>query len=124
THYRPDFKDPRDNQNKNDDRNWGPLPTTIGRWNGVYSHNNQAILHYTIQETEIHELPSSISFENEIAFTRTLRTTEVRDTIFNVIAEFTDSDYSEIINNIAYFYHHADTTKITAVGLNKDKSDS
>lgn len=124
TNYRPDFKDPRNNQNQHDDRNWGPLPTSIGRWNGNYSYNDKTILHYTIQETEIHEMPSSVAFGNEVAFTRTLKTASVSDTLYSVIAEFTDVEKSEIADDIAYFHHQGDSNRVTAIGLNKNEKDN
>ena len=123
TNYRPDFKDPRKNQNQNDGRNWGPLPNTIGRWNGNYTYNDKTILHYTIQETEIYELPSSVAFGDEVAFTRSLKTASISDTLYSVIAEFTEIESSELVDNIAYFHHKGEADSITAIGLTKEQKD-
>ena len=40
-----------------DDRRYGPLPRGWGRYRGLYQHGDQAIVSYTIGETEVLEMP-------------------------------------------------------------------
>ena len=40
-----------------DDRRYGPLPNTWGKFLGMYRHGRQVILHYTVGETDLMERP-------------------------------------------------------------------
>lgn len=121
TSYRPDFKDVRNNNNENDPRNWGPIPTELGKWNGVYTHGDQAVLHYTIAGTEIHELPSSLAFDDEVAYTRTLRIKPISDSLFVVLAEFKDIEQIDIVDNQVIVRHQNSDDSLSIIALQGSK---
>lgn len=72
-----DFKDPRSEP-------YGPLPTEWGRWQGLYLHGDQVVLHYTVNLVEMHELPG---LEGPGTISRTIRIGERTKPITLVIAE-------------------------------------
>src|SRR5205085_4004847 len=46
-----DFKDPRE-------RPYGPLPREWGHWKGLYLHDDDVVLSYTVADTEVLEVPA------------------------------------------------------------------
>lgn len=55
-----------------DDRRYGPLPPTWGKFRGLYRYENQVVLRYTIGSTNVLERPASFPLQGETAFVRTL----------------------------------------------------
>src|SRR5690606_35546470 len=54
------FSDPRPPSANPNALSWGPLPSDIGRWNGVYLIDEEVVLSYTVGDSEIYELPGSL----------------------------------------------------------------
>ena len=42
-----------------DDRRYGPLPRTWGRYRGLYQHGDQAIISYSVGRTDVFEMPGA-----------------------------------------------------------------
>ena len=55
-----------------DDRRYGPLPRTWGRYRGLYQHGDQVIVSYSIGETDVLEMPGITSRDanSQAVFTR------------------------------------------------------
>ncbi len=55
-----------------DDRRYGPLPRTWGRYRGLYQHGDQVIVSYTVGETAVLEMPgvTSRDADSQAVFTR------------------------------------------------------
>ncbi|MBX3239929.1 MAG: c-type cytochrome [Chitinophagaceae bacterium] len=51
---------------------WGAIPSSYGRWEGIYILGKQAILSYSIGSVSIHEIPGSILSGFGAIFTRTV----------------------------------------------------
>jgi mono/diheme cytochrome c family protein len=51
---------------------YGPLPQRWGRWGGVHVVGNDVVLSYTVLGVPVHEHPSAISHDGEVALARTL----------------------------------------------------
>jgi hypothetical protein len=67
---KPQFTDPRPPAPNPEGPSWGPLPTSLGRWNGTYLVGGEVVLPYTVAGVDIFEKPSSIRKDAEVAFTR------------------------------------------------------
>lgn len=55
-----------------DEKPYGPLPRDWAHYKGLFLHGNRAIIHYTVGDAEIHELPGYEMNGVETVFTRTL----------------------------------------------------
>ena len=96
---------------------WRPLPAEKARWNGVYVFDKKAILNYSVGSTNIYEMPGSVTFDNQTAFTRTFQLEKPAETLFLTAAEITNATYSEVKNGVAYIYQGANRDTVTAVGI-------
>src|SRR5690606_12657567 len=111
------FSDPRPPSANPNALSWGPLPSDIGRWNGVYLIDEEVVLSYTVGDSEIYELPGSLTEQGETAFTRTLRTTGSKEILTMVAAEVTDGIRSEVNGSMAFIYHGDHAGTVTGIGL-------
>jgi mono/diheme cytochrome c family protein len=50
---------------------YGPIPDSLGRWDGLYVAGNDVVLSYTVQGAKIHEQPSAVRNEDRVGFVRT-----------------------------------------------------
>ncbi|TLV02163.1 DUF6797 domain-containing protein [Dyadobacter luticola] len=96
---------------------WKALPAEQARWGGAYVYGNKAILHYTVGDAKIYELPGSTRFENQVAFTRTLRASQVSKEIYLTAAEISNATSSEVKGKIAYVFQGANKDSVTALGI-------
>lgn len=55
-----------------DEKPYGPLPRDWAHYKGLYLHGNRAVIHYTVGDADIHELPGYEMNGAETVFTRTL----------------------------------------------------
>lgn len=55
-----------------DNRRYGPLPSTWGKFHGLHRYENQVVLRYTVGKTEILERPSIVQPNGTDQFVRTL----------------------------------------------------
>ncbi len=56
-----------------DDKPYGPLPRDWAHYKGLFLHGNRAVIHYTVGDAEIHELPGYEMNGAETVFTRSLQ---------------------------------------------------
>ncbi len=116
----PQFTDPRPAPANPDMLAWGPLPTEIGRWNGLYLNDGEVVLSYSVKGVGIFEKPGSIKINDETGFIRTISTQGSREELTMVAAEVTNGTRSEIRGNSAYIYHGENEESITAVGFTEE----
>jgi mono/diheme cytochrome c family protein len=55
-----------------DEKPYGPLPRDWAHYKGLFLHGNRAVIHYTVGDADIHELPGYEMNGTETVFTRTL----------------------------------------------------
>ncbi|MDX1636764.1 MAG: DUF6797 domain-containing protein, partial [Balneolaceae bacterium] len=113
----PKFNDPRPPSPGPAQISWGPIPREQGRWNGIYLSGKNAVLSYTVGQTEIHELPGSVSRGGITAFTRTFLVDPGSDTLSLVAAEHQGAARSEQRGKAAILYHNTAEDTVTAIGV-------
>ncbi len=69
-----------------DDKPYGPLPRDWAHYEGLYLHGNRAVLHYTVGDAVVHELPGYEMHAGETIFTRTLNIEKSSDDLVLRIA--------------------------------------
>lgn len=96
---------------------WFPLPADEARWNGVYTYRNKVVLNYTVGQTTIMELPGSVAFAGQTAFTRTFRLGSSPNALGLILAEVTNGTKVQQNARFAYIYEGANQDTVTAIGL-------
>lgn len=115
--HQPLFVDPRPQAPFPNAPPWGPIPANLGRWNGVFLAGRDLVMSYSVQNTDIYEMPSSVKIEGETIFTRNILIDDLQEALVMVAAEVQNGIRSEIKDNILYIYHGEKGTKVTAIGL-------
>lgn len=115
----PGFTDPRPPSPHPQSPSWGPIPSKIGRWNGVYLNGQDVVMSYSVQGIDIYEKPGSIHLEDQTGFSRTIRVKESHSGLTLVAAEVSDGTRSEVADDVLFIYHGKNEEKVTAVGLAK-----
>ncbi|MFH5883030.1 DUF6797 domain-containing protein [Halalkalibaculum sp. DA3122] len=113
----PGFSDPRPPAPNPDGPSWGPLPLELGRWNGIYVNDQEVVLSYTAQNTDIYEKPGAIQSGDVTAFTRTFQVENPDQALSLAAAEVSDGARSEVSGNTALIYHGPGEDTVTAIGL-------
>lgn len=113
--------DPRARGKDKEEYTWGPLPKSKGRWKGVYVHEGQAILNYSVGNTEIIEFPESVRHDGENIFIRTLRIGPTTDSLFLNLAELREVQEAEVLDRTGYFYQGEDRESVTAISVKDDR---
>lgn len=113
----PYFQDPRPSSQEVEGWRWGPVPTTIGRWNGAYIHGNSVVLSYSIGSTDIVELPGSEISEGLTVFTRTFRMGKSDHRMYLNVAETTDGTEVKVTGNSGFIFHGERRDSVTAVSV-------
>ncbi len=114
---KPEFGEVRDASQETEGLYWGPIPTDLGRWNGVFIHNQSVILSYSIGPTEILELPGSVKHGHITALSRTFRIGKSASKLFVNIAEVLDGRKGVEGGQIGHLFHdNLDT--VTTVAIN------
>ncbi len=98
-------------------QDWFPLPAEEARWNGVYTYGDKVGLSYTVGKTDILEMPGSVEFDGQTAFTRTFRLGTSADALGLILAEVTNGIKVQQNARFAYIYEGANQDTVTAVGL-------
>ncbi|MDB4883794.1 MAG: cytochrome c class [Gemmatimonadetes bacterium] len=92
----PDYRDPRAPGPYEPEMGRGPIEPSLGRWNGLHVVGKDAVLSYTVAETEIHEQVASISAKGEVGISRTFQTSAVARALTLVIGEVVTGSASEV----------------------------
>ena len=66
---------------------FGPMPESVGRWDGLFVIGDYVVLSYTVRGTKIYEQPSSVKVGDETAFVRTFRVDRVKEGLATVLCE-------------------------------------
>lgn len=115
------YDDPRVKEPPYDKNPWGPVPTSLGRWEGIeLEDSNSLALHYSIGGTAIRELPGQKSFGNESVFIRTFEINPHQNTLFVNLAEVTNGMKMESSDSWAYILQGENQDSVTAVGMLPD----
>jgi cytochrome c2 len=113
----PDFQDPREPGPNPADPGRGPIPTELGRWNGLYVHGDRVVLSYETHGTQIYEQPGSVAVDGDVGIVRAFRTGPVATPLTLVAAEFPDGFGSRVEGNTALIYHGTRNDTVAAIGL-------
>lgn len=68
----------------------GPIPTELGRWNGVSVHDKDAILHYRVMDAEIKEQIFSRKIDGQTAIVRNIEVSPHESPFTLALGEFND----------------------------------
>lgn len=96
---------------------WGPLPAEYGRWDGVYVHDNQAVLSYSVSGTDVVELPGVIRKDDLAIFTRALEIGESSDTLFMNAAEVVGGSGGYTEGTVGYIHFGEGKDSVMAVEI-------
>lgn len=92
---------------------WGAIPAEQGRWDGVYTIQDRALLSYTVGKARIREFPEAIQSSAGYVFVRTLEIQGADQLLYLNAAEVNIGEFAEIPGDIACI-KQGDT--LTAVG--------
>lgn len=107
----PNFEVPAPKQD------WLPLPADDARWEGIYTYGDKVVLNYTVGQTKVMELPGSVVFDGQTAFTRTFRLGTSANALGLMLAEVTNGTKVQQSARFAYIYEGANQDTVTAIGL-------
>ncbi|MEX2397439.1 MAG: DUF6797 domain-containing protein, partial [Balneolales bacterium] len=114
----PEFTDPRPPSPNPEEPSWGPLPDNLGRYNGVYVVGQDVVLSYTVKNTDIFEMPGSVTSGDEVGFTRTIQAGSREEDLTMVATDVSDGAESEVNeDNVAYIYSGSNADSVTALAL-------
>jgi hypothetical protein len=83
------FVDPRS-------RPYGPVPATIGRYQGLHLHGDRVVFSYLIGAVEVLEAPGFERLETRAVFTRTFNVGVSAESLSLLVAEVPDGPASEL----------------------------
>lgn len=113
----PAYDDPRTKSAPYDKDKWGPISTSLGRWGGIeLEDSNSLALHYTVDGTDIRELPGRLSFGEETVFERAFEINPHQNTLIVNLAEVTNGAKMESSDAWAYILQGENQDSVTAVG--------
>lgn len=110
----PIFSDPRKPSPHPQSPPWGAIPAEIGRYEGLYTVGQQAVLAYSVGNTLIYELPGSLVREGMTAFTRSFEVSPAERSLYLVAAEVIGADSVNQKDNTILIHRDGE---ITALGL-------
>lgn len=96
---------------------WLPLPAAEARWNGAYTYGDKVVLNYTVGQTKVMEMPGSVVFGGQTAFTRSFKLSSSAQALGLVLAEVTNGTKIRQNARFAYIYEGVNQDTVTAVGL-------
>lgn len=110
----PLFSDPRIPSPHPQSPPWGAIPVEMGRYEGLYTVGQQAVLAYSVGNTMIHEWPGSLVRDGITAFTRYFEVSPADRPLYLVAAEVIGADSVEEKENSVLIHREGETT---ALGL-------
>jgi cytochrome c2 len=112
----PMMEDPRKESPHPDSPPWGAIPAEIGRYEGVYTIEDQVILSYMVGNKYVYELPGSSIHEGLQLFRRRFAIAPSMKKTYLTAAEITNASHVEVSDNQVLVYQG---DKVTAMGLAK-----
>ncbi|MEX2565115.1 MAG: DUF6797 domain-containing protein [Cyclobacteriaceae bacterium] len=113
----PVLEDPRNPSPHPQSAPWGPIPPELGRYNGIYTLGEKAVLSYRVKDTEILELPGSLVHDGIKIFTRSFSVKPGSEKLFLIAAEVSNGNRAEVKGNKAYIFQGEDEASVTALHL-------
>jgi cytochrome c2/glucose/arabinose dehydrogenase len=114
----PSFQEARGKDQETEGLFWGPVPTKIGRWKGVYPHGNTAVLSYLVGTQDILEMPGSVTGEGITVFARTFKTGKSDKTLFLNVAEVSNATRALAEGQVGSLFSVGKKDSVTTVSLN------
>lgn len=111
----PEFRDPRPVGPNEEEVGRGPIPSEMGRWNGVYVVGDRAVLSYTVGATEIFEQPGSVRSGSQVGIVRTFRTGAAPEPLTLVVGEVPGAGSAPVRGNVLLMPQAGDSA--VAVGV-------
>lgn len=99
---------------------WGAMPTSYGRWDGVYTYGNQAVLNYTVGATRIKEIPAAQATPAGHVFSRSLKVGASADPLYLNVAEVTGGVAGENKDAFSFIRQSVASDTVTAVAAKSD----
>lgn len=101
---------------------WGAIPSSYGRWNGIYPHGQQVVLAYSVGTTSVHEIPGGIATDSGHVFTRTVTVAASQDVLYLNAAEVSGGRQGTVEGGLAYIHHHmeSESDTVTAVAVKSE----
>lgn len=112
------YDDPRVRRPPYDKNLWGPVPVSLGRWEGILLEDSNSLsIQYSIDHTSIREKPDAIKFDGETAFVRTLQI-QAHDAPFYLnAAEVANGIETAEEDSWACIFQGVGKDSVTAVGI-------
>ena len=114
---KPVFEDIRPAPERSGEPKWGAIAADKGRWKGLYTYGEKAVLSYSVGKTDVFEMPGSLRFDDQTAFTRSLQIESGTAELYLTAAEVVHATGSEVKGNIAYLYHGTGKDSVTAIAF-------
>lgn len=111
----PVFRDPRPAGPNPADPGRGPLPSELGRWNGLYVNGRDAILSYSVHGSTVLEQPGAIVRGEEIGIARTFRVEGGTEPLTLVVADAGGADLVDVDANLAHIELPGDSVLLAGV---------
>ena len=113
----PQFADPRPPTPDPGEVGRGPLPDSMGRWNGLHVVDSGVVLDYTVGEADVLEQPSSVEAGDQVGLVRAFKVGSSADTLTLVVAESGQVAALDIEADRVLLYASAAEDTVTAIGL-------
>jgi cytochrome c2 len=97
----PLFEDPRPANPYPDAPSWGPLDPSMARWNGHYLVGEKMVLAYEVGGVDILEMPGSQQAGEQQVFTRKLKISPSKSSLFLTLAEVRNGDAESLSPSMA-----------------------
>ncbi|MBU2904082.1 c-type cytochrome [Arenibacter algicola] len=113
----PNFMEVRPETQQVEGMYWGPVPEELGRWSGTYIYGNSVILSYSINGSQILELPGSKIINDQLVFNRTFKVGRTSKNLILNVAEVLQA-VGGTVDQYSGYLIHPNRDSITAVVLN------
>lgn len=112
----PAFADPRPVGPNPTEIGRGPIDASLGRWQGLYVHENSAVLQYEAAGTSVNEMITSATHGGQTGIMRTFRVDPHPDTLTLVVGEFNALRRANKARK-QFRLHHNDSEQVTLIGV-------
>lgn len=114
----PQYQDVREKVPPYDENIWGPIPESLGRWEGIMlEDSNGMVLKYIVGDVSIDERPGISRFENQVVFTRNFSIHAHEEQLYLNVAEVVEGKGGHVEESVAYIIQGENQDTVTAVGF-------
>ncbi|TDE10508.1 DUF6797 domain-containing protein [Dyadobacter psychrotolerans] len=114
---KPVFEDIRPAAERPGEPKWGAIAADKGRWKGLYTYGEKAVLNYSVGSADVYEMPGSFRFDDQTAFTRALQIEGGVSDLYLTAAEIDHAAGSDSKGNVVYIYQGVNNDTVTAIGI-------